>query len=252
MTRKKETDTVVSEEDNAQVQHMLEQFHQLAGNLHSSSSQEEAGAVLSDINTMPEASQLALLKALSKEHDTDAADVLIAINELSPSKNVRKEARRSLIRLEGAKVYPGWNPPVSHTPAFQMPVSNPPRFWKGFVTQSREEGEIQLILCWEQGFEYSEVRMLIFILDFWERGVKEFILDNTNKRNVDAQITLQQSVIDQSRADVAAAEANLAFSRQEYARYQALAQSGARSRPRPICATRPRPWSTTAPRSTPR
>jgi membrane fusion protein (multidrug efflux system) len=46
-------------------------------------------------------------------------------------------------------------------------------------------------------------------------------------RNVDAQITLQQSVIDQSRADVAAAEANLAFSRQEYARYQALAQSGA-------------------------
>jgi membrane fusion protein (multidrug efflux system) len=46
-------------------------------------------------------------------------------------------------------------------------------------------------------------------------------------RNVDAQITLQQSVIDQSRADVVAAEANLAFSRQEYARYQALAQSGA-------------------------
>src|ERR1700730_15504685 len=169
MTRKKETDTDVSEEDNAQVQHLLGQFHQLAGNLHSSSSQEEAGAVLSDINTMPEASQLALLKALSKEHDTDAADVLIAINELSPNKSIRKEARRSLIRLEEAKVYPGWNPPVSHTPAIQFPVSNPPRFWKGFVTQSREEGEIQLILC-------------------WERGVKEFILDNTNKRNVDAQI----------------------------------------------------------------
>src|SRR6266568_1018260 len=188
MTRKKETDTVVSEEDNAQVQLMLGQFHQLAGNLHSSSSQEEAGAVLSDINSMPEASQLALLKALSKEHDTDAADVLIAINELSPNKSIRKEARRSLIRLEGAKVYPGWNPPVSHTPAIQFPASNPPRFWKGFVTQSREEGEIHLILCWEQGFEYSEVRMLIFILDFWEGGVKEFILDNTNKRNVDAQV----------------------------------------------------------------
>src|SRR2546430_13877971 len=93
MTRKKETGTIVSEEDNAQVQHMLEQFHQLAGNLHSSSSQEEAGAVLSDINSMPEASQLALLKSLSKERDTDAADVLIAINELSPSKNVRKEAQ---------------------------------------------------------------------------------------------------------------------------------------------------------------
>ena len=188
MARKKETDTIVSQEENAQVQQVLGQFHQLAGNLHNSSSQEEAEAVLADINSMPEASQLALLKALSKEHDTDAADVLIAINELSPSKSIRKEARRSLIRLEGAKVYPGWNPPVSHTPAIQFPASNPPRFWKGFVTQSREEGEMQLILCWEQGFEYSEVRMLIFILDFWERGVKEFILDNTNKRNVDAQI----------------------------------------------------------------
>ena len=188
MTRKKKTDTVVSEEDNALVQDLLGQFHQIAANLHGSSSQEEAEAVLSDINSLPEASQLALLKALSKEHDADAADVLIALNEFSPNKSIRKEARRSLIRLEEAKVYPRWNPPVSHTPAFQFPVSNPARFWKGFVTQSREEGELQLILCWEQGFEYSEVRMLIFILDFWERGVKEFILDNTNKRNVDTQI----------------------------------------------------------------
>ena len=188
MTRKKETNSVVSQEDNAQVQHLLEQSHQIADNLHNSSSQEEAEAVLSDINSMPEASQLALLKALSKEHDTDAADVLIAINELSPNKSIRKEARRSLIRLEGAKVYPGWKPPVSHTPAVQISTSNPPRFWKGFVTPAREEGEIELILCWEEGFEYSEVRMLIFIMDFWERGIKEFIIDNTNKRNVDAQI----------------------------------------------------------------
>src|SRR5438270_10325310 len=188
MTRKKETDTIVSEEENALVQDLLGQFHQLAANLHGSSSQGEAEAVLSDINSMPEAGQLALLKALSKEHDADAADVLLALNEFSPNKSIRKEARRSLIRLEGAKVYPRWNPPVSHVPAFQFPVSNPARFWKGFVTQSREEGEMHLILCWEQGFEYSEVRMLIFILDFWERGVKEFILDNTNKRNVDAQV----------------------------------------------------------------
>lgn len=188
MTRKKETDTAVSEEDNALVQDLLGQFHQIAANLHSSSSQGEAETVLSDINGMPGASQLALLKALSKEHDADAADVLIALNEFSPHKSIRKEARRSLIRLEGAKVYPRWNPPVSLTPAFQFPVSNPARFWKGFVTQSREEGEMQLILCWEQGFEYSEVRMLVFILDFWERGVKEFILDNSNKRNVDTQI----------------------------------------------------------------
>ncbi len=106
MTRKKETDTVLSEEDSTQVQHMLEQFHQLAGNLHSSSSQEEAGAVLSDINSMPEASQLALLKSLSKEHDTDAADVLIAINELSPTYACLSNARLQPSSLLERLCYP--------------------------------------------------------------------------------------------------------------------------------------------------
>jgi len=188
MTRKKETHNVVTAEDTAQVQHLLEQFHKVADNLHSCSNQEEAEAVLADIHGLSEASQVALLKVLSKEHDSDAADIMLAMHELSPNKSIRKEARRSLIRLEEAKIYPRWQPPVAYTPVIQIPVSNPPRFWKGYVTEAREEGEVELILCWEQGVDYHEVRMLIFILDFWERGLKEFMLENTNKRNVDAQI----------------------------------------------------------------
>jgi hypothetical protein len=41
---------------------------------------------LAEINDMPEGAQMALLKDLSKQHHTDAADVLVAINELSPIK----------------------------------------------------------------------------------------------------------------------------------------------------------------------
>jgi membrane fusion protein (multidrug efflux system) len=45
-------------------------------------------------------------------------------------------------------------------------------------------------------------------------------------RNLDAQIALQQPVIEQGTADVAAAEANLKFAREEQARYEDLMKSG--------------------------
>jgi membrane fusion protein, multidrug efflux system len=45
-------------------------------------------------------------------------------------------------------------------------------------------------------------------------------------RNLDAQIALQQPIIAQETADVAAAEANLQFAREERARYDGLMKSG--------------------------
>ena len=45
-------------------------------------------------------------------------------------------------------------------------------------------------------------------------------------RNLDAQITLQQPIIEQETADVAAAEANLQFAQEEQARYDGLMKSG--------------------------
>lgn len=189
MTKKKDTYTsvAVSPEDETQAQQLLAQLHQIAQKLQISSSREQAETALADITSTTEASQMALLKALSKEYAVEAADVLLAINELSPNKIVRKEARRSLIRLEAAKVYPQWNPPIAPIPGGQA-TSFPPRFWKGVVTEMREKGDIELILCWEQGFDYSEVRVLIFRLDFWHAGVKNFIIDLGSKRYVDAEI----------------------------------------------------------------
>ncbi len=191
MTQKKEPP--IPQAEMTQIQHLLEQYHQLAHTLHNTTNQAEAAEALKDINSLSEVSQLALLKALSRERSSDAADIISALNELSPLKSIRKEARRSLIRLEEARIYPDWRPPVERAPAVQLAGSAQPRFWKGYVTASREEGEVQLILCWELGYEYSEVRMLIFLLDFWEQGLKECILENTSRRNVDAQLQRMRS-----------------------------------------------------------
>lgn len=188
MPQQKDRDTSVSPETHEDIQHILDNIHMIAQNLHESNNEVEARAALTDIDNLPAATQMALLKELSRQQETDAADVLLAINELSEDKIIRKEARRSLIRLEGAKIQPRWQPQVTQAPAIAVATNNPPRFWKGLVTQSREEGEIQLVLCWEHGYEYGEVRMLTFLLDFWEQGLKDFIIEESTKRNVDARI----------------------------------------------------------------
>src|SRR6266704_2083500 len=147
--KKRTSQIPVSLENTTQAQDLLDKYHEIAKNLHESTNQEQVEAALAEINNMPEGAQMALLKALSKEHHSDAADVLIAINELSPAKSIRKEARRSLIRLEEVRIYPQWSPPVDRTPAVQVTAPSL-RFWKGMVTDSRDMGWVELVLCFEQ------------------------------------------------------------------------------------------------------
>ncbi len=182
--KKKTSQIPVSLEHSTQAQHILDRYHEIAENLHASKNQEQAEAALAEINNMPEGVQMALLKALSKEHHTDAADVLIAINELSPTKSMRKEARRSLIGLQGVRIYPQWSPPIDRTPAVQVTTS-PLRFWKGMVTDSRDVGEVQLALGFEQEDNPSQVRVFVFLLDFFHDGVKDFFTRTGNKRTAD-------------------------------------------------------------------
>jgi tetratricopeptide (TPR) repeat protein len=182
--KKKTLQIPVSEENTAQAQVVLDRYHEIARNLHESTNQEQVEAALAEINNMPEGAQMALLKGLSKEHHTDAADVLVAINELSSLKSVRKEARRSLIGLQGVRIYPQWSPPVDRTPAVQV-TSSPLRFWKGKVTDSRDVGEVQLALGFEQEDNPSQVRILVFLLEFFRDGVKDFFTRTGNKRTAD-------------------------------------------------------------------
>lgn len=207
MPQRKDTDNTVSPEANEQIQHILEQIHTIADNLHESDDEDEATDAIAAIDDLPSATQLALLKALSRQKETDAADILLAVNELSDDKIIRKEARRALIRLEEAKIQPAWEVPIAREPMIQIGVVRPPRFWKGLVTLSREEGEIQLVLCWEQGYDYGEARVMTFLLDFWERGLKDFIYEEMTKRNVDARIQqMKQRLPDIVLADCTLAE----------------------------------------------
>jgi tetratricopeptide (TPR) repeat protein len=186
MASNKDTNALVPSGNTTQVQQLLELRHRIAEELHGSTSRNQAEAALAGISGTDESTQMALLKALAKQRDTDAADVLLAVNELTANKAVRKESRRALIQLAGAKVYPSWTPEQeTTTPAA---VERPPRFWKGYATQMREEGEIQLILCWEQGYEYGEARMMSFLLDFWREGVKDFFTDTGTKRQIETRV----------------------------------------------------------------
>lgn len=195
MAKKKLTRPPISQQDNTQAQPILEQYHQIANNLHTSADRKQAEAALTDINTISETAQIALLKALSREQHTDAADVLLAINTLSPSKNIRKEARRSLIQLESTRIYPQWSPPAE--PIIQvLDTANPPRFFKGLVSDSRAVDEVQLTLCWEQGDNYREVRVLSFLLDFLHDGVKDFFTRVESKRSLDNLIARMSDLYD--------------------------------------------------------
>ena len=188
MTRKKDAIPLLSEDENAQIQHLLENYQEIAQTLHQSTDQPAIENALSAINALPEAAQIALLKALARENTTDAADILIAVNTVSSQKEARKEARRSLIRLEGSKIYPQWVPPVVASPIVQLNVEHPPRFWKGLVTQAREEGQVQLLLSWEQGYDYKDARLVILLLDYWSDGIKDINVEITSKHHVEEHI----------------------------------------------------------------
>src|SRR6266480_4451529 len=182
--KKKTSQIPVSAENTSQAQDVLDRYHEIARNLHESTNQAQAEAVLAEINNLPEGAQMALLKDLSRERHTDAADVLVAINELSPTKSVRKEAKRSLIGLQGVRIYPQWSPPVDRMPAVQV-TSPSLRFWKGMVTDSRDVGEVQLALGFEQEDNPSQVRVFVFLLEFFHDGVKDFFSRTGNKRTAD-------------------------------------------------------------------
>ncbi len=98
-------------QDNEQIQTTLASYNQLAANLAKSRTEEQIEQTLSPIFDMSEAAQVGLLKALAKERSIAAADLVLAVNTYAPIKEVRKEARRSLIQLEASNTYPEWTIP---------------------------------------------------------------------------------------------------------------------------------------------
>ncbi len=98
-------------QENEQIQDILAQYRQIATNLKQSRNDEQIGVALAPIFDTSEAVQLGLLKALAKERTVPAADIVLAVNTYTPAKDVRKEARRMLIQMEGSNTYPEWTMP---------------------------------------------------------------------------------------------------------------------------------------------
>ncbi len=115
-TPKKQSIISASQEEDTQVQQQLTNYLQIATTLYNSSDTSQAEAALIPITSLSEAGQILLLQALSREKTKEAADVLLAMNTFAPLKEARKEARRSLIRLEASRLYPQWTPPAPPAP----------------------------------------------------------------------------------------------------------------------------------------
>lgn len=192
MAAHKKTHTEALGANETQVQQLLARRQALAEELHGCTSRVEAQHILADVFRTDEATQLGLLKALARVRDREAADLLLALHELAPIKAVRKEARRGLIQLAGAKIYPAWTPEPEPAAVGGVAVENVPRFWQGLVAETRENGELQLILCWEYGLEYAEARLLSFLLDFWRDGVKDFFTDTGTRRYIEGRLREMQ------------------------------------------------------------
>lgn len=206
MAKKKQMHSPVSPEDTARAQQIFEHYQQLTLAVRSSQDRQQVETALAEINTAAEGAQMTLLALLGKTQTIEAADLLVALYKCAERKEVRKEARRALIRLEGAKIYPHWEAPLEPTPdLLASPLStNPPRFWKGFVTAVGEDsneievGETEILLCWQQGEDYKEVRVLGFLLEFWHDGVKDFFTRTESQRgfeNFMARLNMRPSGI---------------------------------------------------------
>lgn len=109
--QKKPSTAPLSQEEEALVQEILTNYQLITSALYATHNTSQVEEVLAPISELSEGAQMVLLMALSREKTTEAADVLLAINTFSPLKEVRKEARRSLIRMESFRRYPRWTPP---------------------------------------------------------------------------------------------------------------------------------------------
>jgi tetratricopeptide (TPR) repeat protein len=154
------------------LQALLDHLPTLSQQLRQSSERAAISQALSSIDQQPATIALAFAEALGTRRETDAADVALALAELSQHQALRKEARKALVRLRSAGIAPHFSVPASEaaTPQRQRP------FYLGYVSRTREQGEVQLALAWYENQAAGDVRGLVFLLEFWRDGVKDFLM----------------------------------------------------------------------------
>lgn len=169
---------------------------------------------LSEVESVPETVALAYAERLGRMRSAearDAADVAQALGELSPRKEVAREARRARLRLRSAGILPALVVPAAERAASVSAVRQEepeedgsvgatatplsalgPRLVEGYVTRSREQGDVSLILGWQEGGDPNRLRGHIFALNFWHDGVKEFAVMQPMSRSLFLAETIER------------------------------------------------------------
>jgi tetratricopeptide (TPR) repeat protein len=186
------------------VKTLLDTIHEMAQALRATATadRENQLAALEPVEATAEpaaatfAEQLGTIRG-SRAHD--AIEIAQALGELDPRKDVAREARRARLRLRSAGAIPtlsfapapagkqirqavtsadstGAAPAATAAASPQPSRTDTPRFVESYVSQTREQGEVRLIVGWQEGQDASFVRGHLFILDFWQEGIKGFTL----------------------------------------------------------------------------
>ncbi len=162
------------------IQELLNQLSYLSQQLRQSKDRDAAYQALSSIERQPSSTTFAFAEALASQRSAEAADVALALSELSQQHTLRKESKRALMRLRSAGITPDFAVPAIEAPA---PEQRQRPFYLGYVTQTREQGELQLSLAWYENQATGDVRGMVFLLEFWRDGVKDFfVTDVTTAR----------------------------------------------------------------------
>jgi tetratricopeptide (TPR) repeat protein len=117
-----------------------------------------------------------------------AAEVANALGELAEARELAREARRARIRLRSVGALPtldlalvGSSTAISPT---APPVPAGPQLVEAFVSRTRDEGEVVVLLAWQEGTDTEVVRVWTIDIDFFEHGIKAM--------NVRSPMTLQR------------------------------------------------------------
>ena len=147
-------------------------------------------AALAPVTQTPDPVALAFaarLGTLRGSEGRDAADVAQALGELGERPAVAREARKSRLRLRSAGAIPTLVVPAPAGPAAPPIAANEPlprpTLAEAYVTRTRETGEMQLILGWQEGRDANELHPWAILLDFWHEGARDFIHMDTMRRS---------------------------------------------------------------------
>lgn len=206
----RETAPALTAEQHAQIDAQLGALGTLAQTLREAQTngREAMLAKLDAIRALPDDLALAFAQQLGDQRGLttrDAADVAQALGELDTRKEVAREARRSRIRLRSTGALPSLvippvegatpgevSPPVISTRALAQDTPGQqagPVFAEGFATRTREQGEIMLLLGWQEGQDPNFLRGQVLQLSFWREGVEHFEqLDAMSRRRFHAEV----------------------------------------------------------------